>query len=302
MPARRQFIKTLLAGSMAFSMPASLVRCASNDETLTLLHTNDVHSHIEPFPADHPHLANQGGFARRMTLVKQLRTKNKHLLLLDAGDIFQGTPYFNLFGGELELKLMSRMQYDAATLGNHEFDNGINHLARQLPNATFPFVCTNYHFENTPLQGKTVPWLILNKGPFKIGIIGLGIDPQGLIMPDNWSGMQWSDPIKAGEETAFMLKNEAQCNLVIALSHLGLVSKYPKGASDQGLAQNSKSIDIIIGGHTHTFMDTPQILLNKNNEKVLINQMGWGGVRLGRIDLCLCQNKIHYSSFNYLLQ
>jgi 5'-nucleotidase len=283
---------------MAIALPG----CMQDDQTLTILHTNDVHSHIDPFPPNHPHFPNLGGFARRMKLINQLRAENQNLLLLDAGDTFQGTPYFNIFGGELEFKLMSRMKYDAVTLGNHEFDNGMIHLANQLKHADFPFVCTNYQFESTPLQSKTIPWLILERGPFKIGIIGMGIDPSGLITPANTDGMQWTDPLKKGEETALMLKKEQKCNLVIALSHLGFESQIPEGASDMRVAANSSNIDLIIGGHSHTFLDTPRLVKNRQNRGVLINQMGWGGVRLGRIDLTMGRKGLFFCNKTYLIK
>ncbi len=298
---RRQFLKTAFAGSMALTVPFSIGGCSRKDSTLTLLHTNDVHSHIEPFPADHPYLANLGGFARRVTLINKLRAETDHLLLLDAGDIFQGTPYFNFFGGRLELELMSQMKYDAATIGNHEFDNGLEHLSQQMKHAAFPFVCTNYGFQNTVLEGQTAPWLIFDKGAFRVGIIGLGIEPEGLVSPQNYGAMQWLNPVAIGEETALMLKNEKGCNLIIALSHLGLEYSGSRQESDVEVAAATSSIDIIIGGHTHTFLETPRMVKNRAGREVLINQMGWGGVRLGRIDLTFRDKKLHFGSTNYLV-
>lgn len=298
---RRQFLKTAFAGSLSMAVPFSIGGCSRNDAVLTLLHTNDVHSHIEPFPADHPYLANLGGFARRVTLINKLRAETKHLLLLDAGDIFQGTPYFNFFGGRLELELMSQMKYDAATIGNHEFDNGLEHLSRQMKHAAFPFVCTNYKFQDTILEGKTAPWLVFDKGPFRVGIIGLGIDPGGLVSPQNYGAMQWLHPVAVGEKTALMLKNERGCNVVIALSHLGLENRKGREESDVEVAAATSAIDIIIGGHSHTFLETPRMVKNRAGREVLINQMGWGGVRLGRIDLTLNGNRIHFGSTNYLV-
>lgn len=281
---RRTFLKTLISGGVALTLPLPLLAKAT-DETLTILHTNDVHSHLEPYPANHPKFPNQGGFARRATLIQQLRQKHSNVLLLDAGDIFQGTPYFNFFGGKPELELMSKMKYDAATIGNHEFDNGMEHLARQMEYANFPFISTNYDFSQTVLKGKTLPWKVIEKGPFRIGLIGLGINPGGLVSRVNYEGMKWLDPVETGEKTARFLKEEKNCNLVIALSHLGYYSAPDRPESDQKTATQTASIDIIIGGHTHTFMPKPEVVKNKAGKPVIINQVGWAGVLLGHLEI-----------------
>jgi 5'-nucleotidase len=221
---------------------------------------------------------------------------------VDAGDIFQGTPYFNFFGGRPELELMSKMRYDAATIGNHEFDNGMQHLSDQLKYADFPFICSNYNFDNTILKGKTRPWRIIEKGPFRIGIIGLGINPSGLISPANYEGMKWLDPIKTAEETGAFLRNEKNCNLIIALSHLGIDSTDERPDSDRKTAAETSSIDIIIGGHTHTFMDEPEVVKNKGGKNVIINQVGWGGVMLGELNITLSKGKTTFLSTQHLLK
>ncbi len=299
---RRQFLKTLAVGSMAAFMPFHTRGEFSTANTLTILHTNDVHSHLEPFESNHPRFANMGGFARRANLIQQLRKKKDNVLLLDAGDIFQGTPYFNFFGGKPELELMSKMQYDAATIGNHEFDNGMQHLAEQLQYADFPFICSNYNFEGTIMEGKTQPWKIIEKGPFRIGIIGLGINPAGLISPVNYEGMEWQNPIKTGEETALFLRNEEKCNLIIAISHLGIKSTSERPDSDQRVAVETSSIDIIIGGHSHTFLDEPQEIKNKEGKTVIINQVGWGGVILGQLDITLNKGKSTFLATQHLIR
>ncbi|MGQ1891164.1 bifunctional metallophosphatase/5'-nucleotidase [Thermophagus sp. OGC60D27] len=281
---RRKFLKTLIAGGLAVSLPIPLP-AKNSKEILTILHTNDVHSHLEPFPADHPRYPNMGGFARRATLIKQLRKKHTHILLVDAGDIFQGTPYFNFFGGKPEFELMSTMGYDAATIGNHEFDNGMGHLAQQMKYANFPFICTNYDFSQTVLKDHTQPWKIIERGPFRVGILGLGINPNGLVSPANYEGMRWLDPVITAEKTARFLKEEKNCNLVVALSHLGYKSSEDRPESDVKVAAQTTAIDIIIGGHTHTFMQEPDIIKNKIGQPVVINQVGWGGVMLGQINI-----------------
>ena len=299
---RRQFIRTLTAGSMAAALPFALQASRNQENTLTILHTNDVHSHLDPFDASHPEFPNMGGFARRSTLIQQLREKNPNVLLVDAGDIFQGTPYFNFFGGEPEFKLMSRMKYDAATIGNHEFDNGMQHLAKQLKHARFPFICSNYQFKGTVMEGKTLPWKIVNKGSFKVGIIGLGINPSGLVSPANYEGMKWDNPSEKGEEVAKFLKTEKQCHMVLALSHLGLESTPQRPESDKKVASETSSIDIIIGGHSHTFMDKPALVKNKAGRNVIINQVGWGGVKLGQINLTKQKGNVSFAAVQHLIR
>ena len=299
---RRQFLKTLAAGSIAAAIPFPVEGTSSSRNTLTILHTNDVHSHLEPFDRNHPTFPKMGGFARRASIIKKLRKQKEHVLLLDAGDIFQGTPYFNFFGGKPELELMSKMQYDAATIGNHEFDNGMQHLAEQLQYADFPFICSNYNFEGTIMEGKPLPWKIIEKGPFRIGIIGLGINPAGLVSPVNYEGMEWLNPVKIGEETASFLKNEKNCNLIIALSHLGIDSTSERPDSDQKVAAETSSIDIIIGGHSHTFLDEPQQIKNKEGKTVIINQVGWGGVILGQLDIVLNKGKTTFLAAQHLIR
>ncbi|MFO8001007.1 MAG: metallophosphatase [Marinilabilia sp.] len=295
-PDRRHFIKILAAGSLAATFPFVLKADSQKQNTLTILHTNDVHSHLDPFPADHPSFPNMGGFARRSTLIGKLRKEQPHLLLLDAGDIFQGTPYFNFFGGEPEFKLMSKMQYDAATIGNHEFDNGLEHLAQQMQYADFPFICTNYRFGETILKDKTRSWKVIEKGPFRVGLIGLGINPSGLVSPANYKGMEWQDPSISGEETARFLKEEKKCNLVIALSHLGLDTTSQRSESDIKVASETSSIDVIIGGHSHTFLDQPEIVENKTGRKVIITQAGWGGVKLGQLTFTLQKRNLSFTA------
>lgn len=257
---------------------------------LTILHTNDVHSRIDPFPMDGSRNEGKGGAVRRASLVQQIREKEEHLLLLDAGDIFQGTPYFNFFLGELEFKLMSAMKYDAATLGNHDFDAGIEGLHKQLPLANFPFLVSNYDFSDTIMNGKTQPYKIFKKGPLKIGVLGVGIELEGLVPPKHFKGTRYLDPIKTANKYALQLKKEQQCDLVICLSHLGYRYRNEK-VSDVVLAENSRNIDVIIGGHTHTFMKKAEAYRNLDKEEVIINQVGWAGILLGRLDFYFERNK-----------
>ena len=261
-----------------------------NDLTrITLMHTNDMHSNIDPFPANHKRYPNMGGFSRRFSLVKGIRTNSPHNLLLDAGDIFQGTPYFNFYGGEVEFKLMSELGYDCATMGNHDFDNGIDGFNKMLPKANFPFVTSNYDFSNTILNKKTKPFSTFQRGPIKIGVFGIGIELDGLVGKDLYKQTIHLPAIETANKTALHLKEEEKCDLVICLSHLGY--KYDDNRlSDHDLAKASKNIDVIIGGHTHTFLEKPVSLLNSDNNPVIVNQVGWAGLKLGVIDIVFDKN------------
>jgi len=256
-----------------------------NTKHLTVLHTNDVHSYIDPFPANHPKNPNMGGVARRAALIESIRKENPNVLLLDAGDIFQGTPYFNYYGGELEFKLMSMMQYDLATIGNHDFDNGIEGLYAQLPHASFEFVSANYDFKNTVMNGHVKPYKIINKDGIKVGVFGLGVGLDGLVDKKNYKETIYLDPVGVAQDMARLLKQEKKCDLVICLSHLGYKYKdEPDKICDTKLATLTKDIDLIIGGHTHTFLDKPTVLKNSVGQDVLVNQVGCYGINLGRID------------------
>lgn len=284
---RRKFIQqTSAAASLtaigAFTLPSFSTK---KKKHITILHTNDTHSHIEPFEASHYKYGNKGGVARRATLVESIRKENPNTLLLDAGDIFQGTPYFNYFGGELEFKLMSMLKYDLATLGNHDFDNSIEGFHKQLPNAKFNFVSANYDFKNTVLDTLVKPYQTFVKDGIKIGVFGLGIELKGLVDPKMYKETAYLDPITVSQDISRILKEDEQCDLVICLSHLGYYYKNnPEKVSDLNLARATKNIDVIIGGHTHTFLPKPTLVKNSNNENMLVNQVGCFGVNLGRID------------------
>lgn len=257
----------------------------SKTKKLTILHTNDVHSYIDPFPPTHPKNPNMGGIARRAALIETIRKENPNVLLLDAGDIFQGTPYFNYYGGELEFKLMSMMKYDLATIGNHDFDNSIEGLYNQLPNASFEFVNANYDFKNTIMDGHVKPYKIVYKDEIKVGVFGIGIELEGLVDKKNYKETVYLDPVSVSQDMARILKQEEKCDLVICLSHIGYQYKNePDKISDVRLATLTKDIDLIIGGHTHTFLDKPTIIKNADGKDVLVNQVGCYGVNLGRID------------------
>ena len=292
---RRDFIQKTAASSALLALPSLPLMSFTKPEIkkITILQTNDDHSHIDPFPADDPRNANMGGVSRRAALIESIRKENPNVLLLDAGDVFQGTPYFNYYGGELELKLMSMMHYDLATLGNHDFDNGIEGFYAQLPNANFDFVSANYDFKNTVLDTHIKPYKLFKKDGIKIGVFGLGIELQGLVDKKNYKATVYRDPIEIAQDMSRILKKEEQCDLVICLSHLGY--DYKKSdenkISDLKLAQKTQDIDLIIGGHTHTFLDKPTVVKNAAGQEVLVNQVGCYGIHLGRIDFYFDSNK-----------
>ena len=282
---RRKFIKQTTA-SLALAGVGGLTfkSCETKPKHITILHTNDTHSQIEPFDPNHHKFANKGGVARRASLIQKVRNENPNTLLLDAGDIFQGTPYFNYFGGEIEFKLMSLLKYDADTMGNHDFDNSIEGFHHQLPNANFDFVCANYDFKNTILNTLVKPYKIFFKDGIKIGVFGLGIELQNLVSPELFKETTYLDPIEITKDITRELKENENCDLIICLSHLGYHYKNTQKVSDLKLAAATKDIDLIIGGHTHTFLPKPTLVKNVNNETVIVNQVGAYGVNLGRID------------------
>ena len=283
---RRDFLKNSGLGAASLgllgmhSLPAAANAKAGR---LVILHTNDMHSRIEPFPDNGGQWAGLGGMARRAALIKDIRAKEPNVLLLDSGDIFQGTPYFNFFGGELEYKLMSQMGYDASTLGNHDFDNGLEGLQKQLPNAGFPFLIANYDFSGTILAGKFQPYKVFEKAGHRIGVFGIGIEMAGLVADKNFGSTQYLDPIATAKDMVARLRGPEKCDLVICLSHLGY--KYESAKPDDfKLAAGAPGIDLILGGHTHTFLEKPDVVAGPDGHQTLINQVGWAGINLGRLD------------------
>ncbi|WKK64879.1 bifunctional metallophosphatase/5'-nucleotidase [Lutimonas zeaxanthinifaciens] len=291
---RRKFIKnSLAAGSLVGLGSLPLNSCeTSGEKKITILHTNDVHSHIEPFAANHSRYPNIGGVSRRATLIQKLKKENPNTLLFDAGDIFQGTPYFNYFGGEVEFKMMSKLGYDAATIGNHDFDNSIEGLEKQLPHARFDFLISNYNFSNTVMDGRTLPYKVYQRDGLKIGVFGIGIKLEGLVDPRLFKETVYLDPVEISQDMTKILKEEQNCDLVICLSHLGYYyKKYPESMSDLTLAKRTGNIDLIIGGHSHTFLKKPTVVKNIDGENMLVNQVGCWGVNMGKIDFIFDDQK-----------
>ena len=251
---------------------------AFGQKSIVILHTNDTHSRIEPVPESDRIAGNKGGVARRMNYIEQVRNENKNVLLFDAGDFLQGTPYFNLFKGEVETEAMNLMHYDAVTLGNHEFDYGMEILEKVVRRAKFPIISSNYDFSGTPLNNLIKPYLIFKKDGVKIGVIAINIQPKGLIASGNYDGMKFLQPERVANELALKLKTTDRCDMVICLSHLGYTA-------DKRLVEQTRNIDIIIGGHSHTNMKTPDMLKNIDNKDVMVFQTAGRGIYVGRIDV-----------------
>lgn len=282
---RRDFLRWLGAAAVIGAVaPGSLAAAGAKATKLTVLHTNDVHSRLDPFPMDGSRNAGRAGVARRATLLSQIRQQEANVLLLDAGDLFQGTPYFNLYKGEPEVLVMNKLAYDAATIGNHDFDGGIDNMKTQFGKATFPFLVANYDFKNTVMDGRTQLYKVFVKDGVRVGIFGLGIKPDGLIPTELYKEMKYLDPTELATDMARQLRNGENCDYIICLSHLGYQYN-DQTVSDRTLAAQTSNIDLIIGGHTHTFLDAPVTVNNKLGQPVLINQVGFAGINLGRIDL-----------------
>jgi 5'-nucleotidase len=252
-------------------------------QDLVILHTNDTHSNIEPLSSGRN--KGFGGVQRRANYIDSVRKAHSNVLLLDAGDYNQGTPYFTLFKGEMEVMLYNAMGYDAVSLGNHEFDNGQQELASRLTKAKYVTLCANYDLSKTPLDTLIKPYIIIDKGGRKIGIFGLLLDLNGYVNRKARENMIYMDPVKIANKMARKLKFKEKCDLVIALTHIGFDSDKEGDISDQYLAKNSQYIDIIIGGHSHTFLERPVVIPNRLGKGVIVNQVGTAGVFVGRLDI-----------------
>lgn len=290
---RRGFLATsgALAATLGLPLPAAR---GSKSGRITLLHTNDTHSRIDPFPPGPGGLANRGGMARRATLVRQLRKELGPVLLLDAGDVFQGTPYFNLYKGRLDYQLMTMVGYDAGTLGNHDFDNGVPALLQAMEAARFPFVNCNFEMKGSPELLKRVQTYVVRDFPgVRVGITGVGIDFAGLVAPKNHQGISWMDPAEALKPVVRRLREAEKVDMVVVLSHLGHETRGE--ACDMAVARLVPGIDVIIGGHTHTFLDEPVKVPNAAGETHIF-QVGFGGVNLGRMDFTVNRREARLTS------
>lgn len=281
---RREFVQNTAKAGLGLAYIPYISPSRKKDVHLTILHTNDMHSRIEPFPMDGSRNEGLGGMARRSSLIQQIRKSKDNVLLVDSGDIFQGTPYFNEFLGELEVRLMSTMGYDAVTVGNHDFDGGLENLRNQMNHANFDVLSCNYDFEGTVYEGGSKPYIIKEYDGIRVGMVGVGIELDGLVPESLYAGTRYLDPVESVNHYAAELKEKHGCHLVVVLSHLGYKYRSDR-ICDVVLAESSSHIDLILGGHTHTFMDRPDIRKNKKGEDVVVHQSGWAGILLGQIDV-----------------
>jgi len=292
MISRKEFLKQaslLSAGAMISGPFGSYVSERFSGPSLTILYTNDTHARLDPFPQNAREFAGLGGIAERASLVKKIRSQNRHVLLLDAGDVFQGTPWFDVYGGTVDLKLMTEMNYDAMVIGNHEFDRGPDGFAEAAQKAGFPILASNYFVRDTPLNPFVQRQLIKDFEGFRVGIFGLGIRLQGVVDRQLYGGVRYFDPVQVSERMVQSLRENNRCDYVICLSHLGYHYDDDR-IDDRKIAKQISGIDLIIGGHTHTFLDAPVEVENPSGRKTLITQMGHSGVRLGRLDVTPADN------------
>jgi len=290
---RRKFLSSsAVFGAALVTLPRSFA-FAEDEVVITILHTNDTHSQIDPLPANDKN-AGKGGIARRATLVKRVRKENPNTLLIDAGDVLQGTPYFNFYRGEVEYKAMSAVGYDASTLGNHEFDNGVDALAAALKFANFDIVSSNYDVKGTALEGRVKPYVVKTVGGIRVGLFGLGISPTALITPQNFKGITYLDPVVVARNVVKTLREQERCALVVCLSHLGYPFKDrpTTNIDDAKLAAQVDGIDFIASGHSHLFMDKPVEQTQPCGAKTLIFQVGKSGINVGRVDFTFRTGKL----------
>ena len=317
MITRRRFLQASIAGGAALALPqaraqlfstsawsaisAPLLDVSAGETLITILHTNDTHSQIDPLPGNDKQYAGKGGVARRATLVKRVRKENPNTLMIDAGDVFQGTPYFNFYKGEVEYKSMSLIGYDVGTLGNHDFDNGVDALAAAMKFANFDFVSSNYDLHGTPLESRVKRYVVRTLGGVRVGLFGLGISPDNLITPENFKGVKYMDPIKSSRGVVENLRQRERCNLVIGMSHLGYYPNAKEGEiGDTQVASQVDGIDFIASGHTHTFMKQPVMTKTPSGGNTIVFQVGRSGINVGRVDLKISGGKVVASTARLL--
>lgn len=309
MTTRRDFLRTAAVAGLslplarstslfrwrdpAMSIAAPLLEPLAGETLITVLHTNDTHSQIDPILDNDKTYGGKGGVARRATLVKRVRKENPNTLLIDGGDVCQGTPYFNFYRGEVEYKAMSLIGYDAGTIGNHEFDNGVVSLAKALTFANFDIVSTNYDVRGSALESRVKPYVVKTVGGIRVGLFGLGISPKGLITPDNFKPLQYLDPTRIARDVTKQLRDQERCTLVLGMSHLGYYPDAKNGeVGDTQVAAQVDGIDFIASGHTHTFMEKPVLQKTPSGKDTIIFQVGRSGIYVGRVDFTLRNGKV----------
>ena len=280
-----RFTQNILPVVLFFILNLLFSPVGAQKKQLVILHTNDTHSQIFPITSQLPDTmkAGRGGFLRRIAMLKEERAKNPDLLYFDSGDFFQGSAYFTLFKGDVEVGLMNQMGIDASTVGNHEFDFGLENMARVFKKANFPILCTNYDFTGTVMEGITKPYIIIKRNGVKIGVFAVCPKMEGLVSDKNCVGVKYLDPAQVALETATMLKKKEKCDVVICISHLGWNSN--RGEDDQYMISRSRNIDLVLGGHTHTYMPTLEYWNNMDGNPVPVDQNGKAAIFVGRIEL-----------------
>ncbi len=270
---------------LTFLLCFQLAAFSADKVKLVILHTNDTHSQVEPSEKSSLATSDMGGYARRMGVIEKIRSEEKNVLLFDAGDYSQGSPYFNFFNGRIEIDALNRMKYDAVTMGNHEFDNGIDTLAAVIQNLNIPLISSNYDVTNSVIRDFVKPWIVIKKAGLKIGVMALNVNPESLILESNIRDVNYLDPVAKAQEVSDYLKNKEKCDLIICLSHLGS-DKDSKSVNDFEIAAKTKFIDVIIGGHSHSMLENIKTK-NAEGRDVIIAQMAKSGFYLGRIDIQL---------------
>lgn len=278
----KRIIITLLTATIL------LAGAQARGKHIVILHTNDTHSCIFPLNPNLSDtlLAGRGGFIRRVEMVKQEREKDPKLLLLDSGDFSQGSPYYTLFKGDVEVGLMNMMRYDAATLGNHEFDFGLDNLARLLREARFPVVCANYDFSGTPLEGLVKPYVVIEREGLRVGVFGLSPRLDGLVAKENYGGVVYNDPVEAARKAVKALRSGERCDVVVCLSHLGWAQAQPD-IDDSTMIAGTRGIDLVLGGHSHSYFEKLEHVRDADGRSVPVDQNGKHGVFVGRVEMSL---------------
>ncbi len=256
---------------------------AAQQKQLVIMHTNDTHSTVMPLNVNlnDTMKAGRAGFLRRVAMVNEERKVSPNVLLFDSGDFSQGSPYYSLYKGEVEVKLMNMMKYDAATIGNHEFDFGLENMARIFRMAEFPIVCANYDFMGTPVEGIVKPYVVLKRNGLKIGVFGVSPKLDGLVLKGCYGNTRYTDPIEAARKTVSILRNKEHCDVVICLSHLGWNHK-PE-LDDETLIASTTGIDLVLGGHTHSYMEKLEYVNDASGKPVAVDQNGKHGIFVGRM-------------------
>lgn len=285
---KKFFILLTFITTIVFSVTTA--KNNNNNRELIILHTNDTHSCIYPL---NPQLADtmkagRGGFLRRIAMLKEERKAHPDLLLFDSGDFSQGSPYYTLFKGDVEIGLMNMMHYDAATIGNHEFDFGLDNMARLIKKANFPFVCSNYDFSETPLKDLVKRYIVIKRNGVKIGVFGLSPKLDGLVDKKNYGKTKYIDPVEATDDVVDILKDKEKCDLIICISHLGWTEK---GMNDQILIPQTEDIDLVLGGHSHTFFKELRTHKDEDGRTVYNDQNGKSGIFIGRMVINMKKKK-----------